>query len=385
MAAPLHLRCICLANGPRAVYDRNERKMHMATDIAAALRQELHQIPEASGQERRTKERLMTFFREHTSLEIHDMGSWFYAARREGENLSGAMVRADMDAVSGEGGAVYHGCGHDGHCANLAALALKCEGRTFGKNLFFLFQPAEETGEGAKQCLALFEKERVDEVYGLHNLPGFDKGSVLVRAGTFACASKGLSLLFSGQQSHAAYPETGRNPAYAIARLIDELPAMAVSRGDGMVMATIVHVRVGERAFGVSAGEGELALTLRAEKLEALDRLQSRIMERARALCATDGLTLAATEQDVFPDTRCRLEDVEAFRARALAGGLTVETLKEPMRWSEDFGWYLKEKRGVFFGLGIGQDHAALHTPAYEYDDDLIETAARALLAAIGA
>ncbi len=359
--------------------------MNMDSSLAAALRQELHQIPEPSGREGKTKEKLITFFKKHTSLEICDMGGWFYAAHREDEHFHGVMVRADMDAVSGEGGAVYHGCGHDGHCANLAALALRCEGRRLGKNVFFLFQPAEETGEGAKRCLTLFERERVDEVYGLHNLPGFARGSVLVRPGTFACASKGLSLSFLGQQSHAAYPETGRNPAAAIARLIDELPVMTTSHEEGMVMATIVYVRVGERAFGVSAGEGEAAFTLRAERLEALDRLQRRIIERAEALCAAYGLTLRAAEQDVFPDTCCRFEEVEAFKKRALDRGLIVETLKEPMRWSEDFGWYLKKKKGVFFGLGIGRTHAALHTPAYEYDDGLIETAAEALMAAIGA
>lgn len=163
---------------------------------AIALRHTLHQLPEPSGGEAHTLEAIQAFLVAHTTLEILPMDGWLYAVHREGNGLPGVMLRADMDAVSGADGAAYHGCGHDGHSAGLAAAALTCEGRTFGKNVVFLFQPAEETGKGAKKCLALFERERIDEVYGLHNLPGFPMGQVLVRPGTFACASRGLSLHF---------------------------------------------------------------------------------------------------------------------------------------------------------------------------------------------
>lgn len=352
-------------------------------DLAVALRKRLHQIPEPSGAECQTRAMLIDFLKSHTSLEVRNMGTWLYAAHREGEGLPGVMLRADMDAVNGPNGAAFHGCGHDGHCANLAALALACEGRTFGKNLFFLFQPAEETGAGARECLALFESERIDAVYGMHNLPGFAKGEVLVRSGTFACASKGLMLRFTGRQCHAAYPETGVNPARAMAQLVTELDALTGPVQNELALCTLVHMRVGERAFGVSAGEGELALTLRAERLEALEALETRIVSRAQALCREQGLALETAEADAFPDTRCREADVERFSACAVNAGLRVERLEKPMRWSEDFGWYLRNRPGVFFGIGAGEEHAALHTPEYEYDDALIGTAVQAFLAAI--
>lgn len=147
-------------------------------------------------------------------------------------------------------------------------------------------------------------------------------------------------------------------------------------------MATLVHLRVGERAFGVSAGEGEICLTLRAERLDALEWLEAGILAQARALSARDGLVLSVSRQDEFPDTVCPAECVSAFAKRAEAAGLCVKQLNAPMRWSEDFGWYLKHRPGVFFGLGIGEAHAALHTPEYAFDDTLIPLAARALVAA---
>lgn len=82
-----------------------------------------------------------------------------------------------------------------------------------GRNVFLLFQPAEETGAGAAPCCELFEKESVAEIYGAHNLPGFPEGEIYTRPGTFACASRGVTLRFQGAPTHAAYPENGKNPA----------------------------------------------------------------------------------------------------------------------------------------------------------------------------
>lgn len=72
------------------------------------------------------------------------------------------------------------------------------EGKSVGRNVFLLFQPAEETGAGAAPCCELFEKESVAEIYGAHNLPGFPEGEVYTKPGTFACASRGVTLRFRG-------------------------------------------------------------------------------------------------------------------------------------------------------------------------------------------
>ena len=187
--------------------------MEKTFDAAKKLREALHLIPEPSGQEVKTRTALMEYLKSSSDLEIHDCGKWFYAAHREGENLPSIAFRADMDAVSGTDG-LYHGCGHDGHCSVMASLAAWTSGKSFGKNIFFLFQHAEETGDGGSECLPFFDMEKIDAIFGFHNCPGFPAGSVLMLNDTFACASKGLILAFSGTQSHAAYPENGVNPIF---------------------------------------------------------------------------------------------------------------------------------------------------------------------------
>ena len=160
-------------------------------DQITALRAQLHACAEVSGREVVTKHTLLTFLREHTSLELHELAGGFYAAHREPEGTKPTVaLRADYDALATPEGGAAHLCGHDGHAAALCGVALMLEGQSIGRSVFLLFQGAEETGAGAALCCELFDREKVGEIYGAHNLPGFPFGAVLTRAGTFACASR---------------------------------------------------------------------------------------------------------------------------------------------------------------------------------------------------
>lgn len=144
-------------------------------DLAVKLRHELHSHPELSMKECWTKAHLMDFLRRHTSLELVDRGRWFYAVRWAGEDRPSIAFRADMDAMPVEDPAglmpygsqcpgVGHKCGHDGHSASLAAFALELEGNDADKNVFLLFQHAEETGQGAKECAAFLRENGISEI-----------------------------------------------------------------------------------------------------------------------------------------------------------------------------------------------------------------------------
>ena len=178
-----------------------------ALRLATALRQRLHACAELSGQETVTRQTLVDFLTRHTSWSIHPAGRGFYAAHRESAPVRPAIaLRADYDALPAADGTVQHLCGHDGHAAALCAVALVLADQPVGRNVFLLFQPEEETGTGALPCCALFAQEEIAAVYGCHNLPGYPLGQVLTRPGTFACASQGLILRFTGTPTHAACP-----------------------------------------------------------------------------------------------------------------------------------------------------------------------------------
>lgn len=210
----------------------------------------LHDTPELSGQETKTKEILKEYLTNYTSLSVVETPDYLYTVYEEKDCDQSQLticLRADMDAIpDGEGG-VFHGCGHDGHSATLFLAALCLErlrqkGKKIGKRVILLWQQAEETGEGAMRACPVLLKESVSEIYGCHNIPGYPLGEVLLRRQVFACASKGLVLNLHGKQSHAAYPEQGINPGYLIAEIVNKLPIWCEDRKKGLTMASIIVI-----------------------------------------------------------------------------------------------------------------------------------------------
>lgn len=343
----------------------------------------LHHTPELSGQETKTKAILKEYLTNYTTLSVVETPDYLYTVYEEKDCEQPQLticLRADMDAIpDGEGG-VFHGCGHDGHSAALFLAALCLErlrqkGRKIGKRVILLWQQAEETGEGARRACPVLLKESVSEIYGCHNIPGYPLGEVLLRKQVFACASKGLILDLHGKQSHAAYPEQGINPGYLIAEIVNKLPIWCEDHKKGLTMASIIEMKVGSENFGISAGDGRLCLTLRAHYQEDLEMLTEAILAYARQQAETSGITMEVSETDAFPDTVNDAALTEKLEQLCIDHALPYTYLPEPMRWSEDFGWYQKKCRGVFFGIGAGEEMPGLHTESYCYPEALLEKA----------
>ena len=167
-----------------------------------------------------------------------------------------------MDAVCGKDGVPGHYCGHDGHSSILAGLAMVLDRAKTDRDVYFIFQPGEETGEGAKICSELINEKCIGEIYGLHNIPGHAIGNVLVSGDTFACASTGLEISMHGTPSHAAYPEAGKNPGPVLAKLLLDIQALTqeVNEKEGFVLMTLIGMDVGSASYGVAASEGVLRL-----------------------------------------------------------------------------------------------------------------------------
>ena len=208
-------------------------------ELAKQLRHELHQHPEISNEEVWTKQHLLNFLKKHTELEIVDRGLWFYAIYRAGEDKKNIAFRADFDALpmpevidlphASKNPGVSHKCGHDGHAASLAGFALEVDQKGADKNIFFLFQHAEETGDGAIQCATFIKEHNIEEIFAFHNMSGMAFNSINVIDGTAHCASKGMTIHMEGSPAHASQPENGVNPSFAIAKIIDAIPELNLS------------------------------------------------------------------------------------------------------------------------------------------------------------
>ena len=183
---------------------------------------------------------------------------------------------------------------------------------------------------------------------------------------------------FQGRECHAACPEEGISPAPLIAQLILQLPEITAKVGEkGFAQTTLISVHVGEENFGISAGQGRLCLTIRAEKDQILQELESLIVSRAKAGARSAGLMMSLERRDIFPATVCDRQLSRQLEQVMTRAGIPCRYLPAPMRWSEDFGHYGSRTRAVFFGIGSGEDQPGLHTPDYVFPRELVKTGGR--------
>ncbi|HWR20084.1 MAG TPA: amidohydrolase [Clostridia bacterium] len=357
------------------------------------LRHELHRNPELSMQETWTKGYLMDFLKLHTTLEIVDKGEWFYAAYNAGEGKPCVAFRADFDAIAmddkidrpyaSKNPGVAHKCGHDGHSAILVGFAMEVDQYGADKNIIFLFQPGEETGEGAMRCLSVFDERKIDEMYALHNMPGIPYGAVALKNGTMFCASRGLEMRFMGTSTHASQPEKGKNPVFAMAEVTNAIPTIyAPEKYKGLVLCTVVHMEAGEKAFGIAAGEGSLWLTCRGQFEEEMEAAINELSTFALSTSKKYGITCSFSFSDEFPETSNHKESADKVRAVCRKMGVPVQEMEMPYRSSEDFGHFLKHTKGAVFLVGMG-DGPAIHTVEYDFSDGIIDRSVELLKALV--
>ena len=356
-----------------------------------SVRQKLHSMPEISGSEKKTAEYISEQLK-NTGADrvLEGVGGHGVIAFFDGDQPEAGktvMIRAELDALaidedndfgySSQNTGRMHACGHDGHMAIVLGVArwLK-ENRPEKGRILLLFQSAEETGEGAGQMLndPAFAKLEIDRGIALHNLPGYKKNTIYIRSKTFALASVGIRILFRGRSSHAAYPEQGINPSAAISKLIQELEKIMnnLAAGSKFRVLTITYIKVGEPAFGINPGYGELGVTIRAETDKSIDRLAADVedaIERVRGSFKGD---IKAEKKEPFAATVNDEAGVEQLQAAAEKLSMDIEKLDRPIAWSEDFGKFRKKCPITLFGLGSGEQTPPLHSENYDFDDDLI-------------
>lgn len=355
------------------------------------LRHSLHQNPEIAGEENQTAQRILEFFK---SLEpddvIEGLGgtglAFTFKGKKPGNRL---LFRCELDAlpIKELGNPSYksqvngnaHLCGHDGHMAIICGLGEKlAANRPESGEVVLLFQPAEETGEGARRILKdpRFGFILPDFAFALHNLPGYPLHQIITRQGTFAAGSTGVIYSFEGKTSHAAHPDHGINPAPAISQLVLDIPTV-IEGLNGFALATVIQIAVGSQAFGTSAGSGSLSLTLRAFDQDVLEKLKSQMEEKANSLAKAHGLKLTISYLESFAVSTNHPKAAAIAETAFQSLGLEIVENSDPFRWSEDFGLFSQYCPSYLFGLGAGEHCPQLHEPTYDFPDELIETGIR--------
>lgn len=357
-------------------------------DELIRLRHELHRHPELSGKERETGKRIRFFLNRYqpdelfTGIAGEGMAA-LYRGPKEGPTL---LFRCDLDGLpiqetnrhpySSIAHGVSHACGHDGHMAMVSGLArlLKTNPIKCGKVILF-YQPEEENGTGALRSVRRLRELNLspDFAFAIHNMPKYPLGSLIIAEHTFAAASKGLIVKLTGRNSHAAYPEKGINPSIAVAEIVKGLSDLLKERiYSNFVLITIVHIRVGEIAFGTSPGYGEVMCTLRAFDDSDMKLLTEKALELIRKTATDHELAFETIFTDDFPTAVCDHKLTKTTKIIGSQLGKNIITIEEPNRWSEDFSHFMVRGPGIIMGLGAGENHSDLHNPDYDFPDELI-------------
>ncbi len=354
------------------------------------VRRKLHSKPELSGEEEWTASFITGELKKtdpdliYTNLGGHGVAA-IYGSGTEGPRV---MFRAELDALRveeeeereyrSENSGQSHACGHDGHMTVLIGLAryLK-ENRPETGQVTLLFQPSEETGEGAGRIIddPQFEKLQFDRGYAFHNLPGYEEGRLVIREGIFASASVGLVCRFKGESSHAAYPAQGRSPAKPVADMVHYLEKIGEPdiNKENYAIATVTYIRVGEKAFGITPGRAEMGITLRAAGDDLLKIIREKIENKLSEVSRFSSVEVSIEENEPFAATVNDKFCTKIVKAAGSSAGMNLEIPEHPFPWSEDFGRFSSVSDIVLFGIGSGKDQPHLHAGNFDFNDALIE------------
>ncbi|WP_398322502.1 amidohydrolase [Vulcanococcus sp.] len=365
-----------------------------------AIRRHLHAHPELSGNEHQTAALV--------AGELRGLG-WRV---QEGVGRTGVLaelgppqgptvaLRVDMDALPVEErtGLAYasrhqglmHACGHDIHTTVglgvariLAPLADQLMVR-----VRLLFQPAEETAQGAAWMLADGAMDGVEALFGVHVFPSLAAGSIGVRSGSLTAAAGELEVEVLGEGGHGARPHQSTDAIWIAARVVSGLQEAISRRLDALHPVVVSFGRIeGGKAFNVIADHVRLLGTVRCLDLELHAKLPAWIEDTVKALCEGHGGQARVRYRCISPPVHNDpvLTQLVAEAATELLGRSQVHWLEQPSLGAEDFAELQRDTPATMFRLGVAgpQGCTPLHSNSFAPDEACLAVGVEVLSASL--
>lgn len=369
----------------------------LAANLAPRLveiRRHLHSHPELSGQEYQTAAYVSGVV-SSCGLHVQELvGKTGVVAelRGTGEDSRMLAIRTDMDALpiqertglefASRQKGIMHACGHDVHTTvGLGtAMVLAQLGMQFPGTTRFLFQPAEETAQGAGWMIRDGVMEGVTAIFGVHTFPTIPGGSVGIRYGALTAAADDLELVIMGESGHGARPHEAVDAIWIASQVVTTLQ-QAISRTQNPlrpVVLTIGQIQ-GGRAPNVIADQVRMLGTVRSLHPETSASLPGWIEQIVANVCQSYGAKYTMNYRRGVPSVQNdpALTQIMESAAAEAWGGDRVQILLEPSLGAEDFSLYLQHAPGTMFRLGVAfadKPNYPLHHPQFHVDETAIVT-----------
>ncbi len=357
-----------------------------------ALRRDIHRHPELGFQEFRTSDLVAQRLQAWGYEVTRGLGGTGVVGQlRRGDGKRRLGLRADMDALpiqeatglphASVHAGLMHACGHDGHTAILLAAARHIAQHVeFSGTLNLIFQPAEEGLGGAKKMMqdGLFQRFPCDAIFAMHNMPGFARGTLLLREGPTMASSENITITLRGVGGHGAMPHLSADPVVAGSAIVMGLQTI-VSRNVAPLQMSVITVGSFQAgtANNVIPNEAVLKLSVRSLDREVHQLLLRRIGELVKLQAESFGVQAEVDFQGGYPvlvNTRAETEFARKV-ALELLGPEAVTLQAEALTGSEDFAFMLDEVPGSYLYIGNGDKacggHGScmVHNPNYDFDD----------------
>ena len=311
---------------------------------------------------------------------------------QKGGGLNSIGLRADMDALKiqeqnefayrSQYDGMMHACGHDGHSAMLLGAAEYLADRVaFSGTVYFIFQPAEEHGKGAKAMIkdGLFSDYNIDAVYGLHNLPGLSTGTFAIRPGSIMASESSFHIQLRGRGGHAAMPYMTVDIMLVASQIVVALQSIVSRKLNVLSKPAVVSVTefLTDGTVNVLPSKISLKGDCRCFSDETLQHLEVSMERVVAGLCASAGAEYTFDFETVFPTTVNHPEQtsVAIQVAEQVFGTGKVNGNCDRFTISEDFANMLEVRPGCYGLIGNGGEEGsgcALHNPQYDFNDEIL-------------
>jgi hippurate hydrolase len=366
-----------------------DRSLH---ETLTGWRRHLHANPELTLHEKETSAFVQTRLAELGVPFVAGVGGHgVVATLQRGNSNRSVGLRADMDALpiietSGVTHAsrkhgVMHACGHDGHTVSLlGAAAMLVNDPSWTGTVQLVFQPAEEGGGGAKSMIAdgLFERFPMERIFGYHNWPGLEAGTVALHDGPVMAAGGRVYFTIKGHSGHAALPHLTRDPMVAAAHLLIALQTIVSRNVDPLEsgLLTIGTMQCGSAANQIS-GEAVMRGTMRTLKESVRDEMEAAVDRIAAGVAQTFGVSINVEQIRGMPVTMNSAAERDLAADAVQAASIPLRRDLAPAMTGEDFAWYLQRRPGAFAWVGNGPSDGGreLHNSNYDFNDAILPAA----------